>query len=196
MKPERWIAAAGLLLLGTAAHADIGVPLSFLDAQYVHAQAKEGDADADGFSATARFALAPWLFLQGGAGYAESDAGFGVTAESTSASLGLGLRLGIGAATDLELAANTEYADVEQSGFGLHAGDDDVGHSLRIGLRTLLLDSLEGGLDLNHIKIFGSHQTGASVYGVFYPLPTFGLLLRYGVNDDTDTIGVGVRWNP
>ncbi len=122
---------------------------NYVEGGYARAQIDVlGDIDANLYGIGGSFAVADNVFVQGAYERTEFEKILGVDLSANTFQVGVGGHMPIADSTDLVLSAEYVYVDVQASGFGFSASDNESGFDARIGVRSLLADDaieLAGG---------------------------------------------------
>ena len=99
--------------------------------------------------------------------------------------------------TDLVLSADFVYVDVEASGFGFSASDNETGFDARIGVRSLVADDvieLAGGVTYVFIASDGEAGIDASIRYHFTDQVSAALGAAWGEDTIAGSITLRFAW--
>jgi hypothetical protein len=188
------LAIASLALLPIAAHAE-DISYSFVQAAYVNTDVDDFDETLDGYVLGGSFEVAENFFLF--ASYTDQSTDyFGADIDFSSFTLGGGYAFPLSETMDLVGSIGYVSADADASYEGQSAGADDNGYSLGVGLRMMPLEQLELHGNVTYVDLSDAgDETSLGIGGLWYFVPQFAVGLDAGFADDSNSYGIGVRWD-
>lgn len=163
---------------------------SYVEAAYLDTEIDNGPLDLDGSGLQLRGSLPINQNFFVFAGY--SDIGFDHSVDATALHVGLGGHLPIQHNIDLVGRVAVVKADLKGRHFGVRADDD--GFLLGAHVRAAIAPrwEVEGGLEYVNLDDGGS-DTSVLLEGRYFFLDNLAGGLLLDLNDDGNTLGVGVR---
>lgn len=163
---------------------------TWLEVEYFQQDFDAFDDDLTGFGLSGSVELAGNLHLIAGWGSGDIDV-MGVNVDTDEFSAGLGFHSAVDERVDA--FAEARYINTELTVDTINLSDSEDGFGLGAGIRFLAADRLELFGRLDYIDIVDGTTTFTGG-GRFYPTPNVGLGVRFSLNDDADTLGLGLRF--
>ncbi len=186
------LAAAGLLSVGTVAHAE-QFSYTFVELGYASANLDfgGGDVDLDGYGVLGsyQFKGTPF-FVTAGAATAELDVP--VSNKINTYDIGIGARTSLSKTVDVYLNLSAVRADIKVAGFS----DSDTGYRLITGLRFAATDKIELGATVAYTDISDGNGTILNL-NARYNLTknaSVGVLYAVGEAEGLDITGYGASF--
>ena len=163
---------------------------TWLEVEYFQVDFDAFEDDLSGFGLSGSIELAGNLHLVAGYGSGDIDV-LGTNVDTDEFSAGLGFHAALDERVDG--FAEARYINSEITVDAIDLSDSEDGYGLGAGIRFLAADRLEvfGRLDYIDLVDGSTTFTGGAR---FYPTPNVGLGVRYSLNDDADTLGIGLRF--
>ena len=187
----------------TSAVRDNGFSYNYAQLAYDRWEFDDGP-DLDWISAEGSFELDEHLFLRGGLGFFDGDAG-PLDLDGKQLSAGVGFHTPLQQGLDFVGSADIFYVDYDAefeqcNAFGCVSGDDsddDIGFELRGGVRAAAGDKveLEGGLSYWDAGDFLDDDITLYASGLFKASDTIDVGARLLFGGDRESIGVFGRYN-
>lgn len=172
--------------------------------------------DGDGIALNGSVGLGENLFLFGGYSQTESDVSyvsdevFLLPSNTDIKRLDLGVGFHAAMTDRTDFVGSVGYVDVDFGDFEFGEDDDidelsDIeeslddgsnGYTVGLGLRTQLLDNLEGELGVRHLDIEGIDNTSLVGSLLFEMSPNWDLGFEIDAGDELSTYMLGVRFSP
>ena len=187
------LAVASLACLPMASQAS-DISYSFVEAAYVNTDIDDFDETLDGFVLGGSLEVAENFFIY--ASYTDQSTDFfGVDLDATGFSVGGGYAFPL--SDTMDLVGSIGYVSTEAEGNyeGESASADDDGYELAIGLRAMPMEQLELHGSVAYVDTDAGDDTGLGVGALCYFVPQFAVGLDAGFSDDSNSYGVGVRWD-
>jgi hypothetical protein len=188
------LAIASFALLPLASQAE-DISYSFVQAAYVNTDLDDFDETLDGYVLGGSFEVADNFFIF--ASYSDQSTDyFGADVDFSAFTIGGGYAYPLSDTMDLVGSIGYVSADADVSYQGASGSADDDGYELGIGLRAMPMEQLElhGNITYVDMSDAGSN-TGFGIGGLWYFVPQFAVGLEAGYSDDSNTYGIGVRWD-
>jgi opacity protein-like surface antigen len=155
---------------------------------YINVDIDDTDYEPSGFVLSGSHLLNDNVYVHASYQSAEDDL-FGDDLEISTLNLGLGYRHSLNATTDLFGQVSYLNAEAEYSG----QSEDENGYSLAIGVKSMLIDNLEGGISATRVSLDGESETAINVGLSYFINDQFSIGAGYSFADDAKTLAVGVK---
>jgi len=157
---------------------------------YINVDIDDTDFEPSGFVLSGSHLLNDNVYVHALYRSAEDDL-FGDDLEISTLNLGLGYRHSLNATTDL--FGEVSYLNVEAEFSG--QSEDENGYSLTVGVKSVLIDNLEGALSATRDSLDGESETAINVGLSYFLNEQFSVGVGYSFADDAKILNVGVRFH-
>lgn len=165
--------------------------------------------DGSGFALRGSFAVADNFFIFGGYSDTESDVSFvspnvfPITSEEDMKQFHLGAGYNREISDSVDFVGRLAYTDIDFGDFELGADTSDLsdlrddssdGFFVDLGVRSQMLENLEGGIGVRYLDIEDTDNTSLVANLMFELSENWGINAEIDAGDDLSTFMLGVRW--
>lgn len=165
----------------------------FVELEYVQVNIDDSSLEPSGLGLTGSKLLSDNVFLTGSYIATTDDIG-GVDIDLDQFDLGIGYKYAMSEQTDWYASLSYVSIEAEASAGFASSNIDEDGFGIATGIRSMLTDEIEVGVDVSYVDIDEDDETTVTLEGTYYVTEAIGLNLGYGISSDANTLNLGVRF--